>query len=163
MKYNPWRIGNCKHVQTCPNMSRHVQTCPQFYLRSPTQWHRDTKSAKTNAKGDRRAIATESQQSDVRPRGDTSGWLTARVGSVGGVSRQGLMSQINGTYGWYGAFHSHGGTPIAGWFISWKNPNLKWMIWGYPHDSGNLHIGDGGTDITLNQSHDDRGPPCQGA
>ena len=26
----------------------------------------------------------------------------------------------------------HGGTPIAGWFISW-NILLKWMMWGYPH------------------------------
>ena len=24
-------------------------------------------------------------------------------------------------------FHSHGGTPIAGWFIR-ENPNLKWMM-----------------------------------
>ena len=22
-----------------------------------------------------------------------------------------------------------------------ENPNLKWMIWGYSHDSGNLHNG----------------------
>jgi len=26
----------------------------------------------------------------------------------------------------------HGGTPIAGWFIT-ENPFYKWMIWGYPH------------------------------
>ena len=26
----------------------------------------------------------------------------------------------------YGVFHSHGGTPIAGWFM--KNPIYKWMI-----------------------------------
>ena len=26
----------------------------------------------------------------------------------------------------------HGGTPIAGWFISW-NILLKWMMWRYPH------------------------------
>ena len=31
-------------------------------------------------------------------------------------------------HGWrYGGFHSHGGTPIAGWFVSWKIP-MKWMI-----------------------------------
>jgi hypothetical protein len=32
----------------------------------------------------------------------------------------------------YGGFLSHGGTPIAGWFVSWKIL-FKWMIWGYPH------------------------------
>jgi len=37
-------------------------------------------------------------------------------------------------------FLSHGGTPIAGWFIR-ENPNLKWMIWGYPHGYGNPHVG----------------------
>ena len=26
-----------------------------------------------------------------------------------------------------GGFHSHGGTPIAGWFTR-KNPDLKWMM-----------------------------------
>ena len=30
-----------------------------------------------------------------------------------------------------GGFLSHGGTPIAGWFILWKIH--KWMIWGYPY------------------------------
>ena len=29
------------------------------------------------------------------------------------------------------------GIPKNGWFIM-ENPNLKWMIWGYPHDLGNL-------------------------
>ena len=39
----------------------------------------------------------------------------------------------------YGGFHSHGGTPIAGWFLSWKIP--KWMmIWGFPYDSGKHHL-----------------------
>jgi hypothetical protein len=42
------------------------------------------------------------------------------------------------TYG--GETHSHGGTPIAGWFISWKIAWKKWMIWGYPPISGNLHV-----------------------
>ena len=32
-------------------------------------------------------------------------------------------------YGLYGGFHSHRGTPIAGWFVI-ENPNIKWMIWG---------------------------------
>jgi hypothetical protein len=32
----------------------------------------------------------------------------------------------------------NGGTPIAGWF-KMGNPVYKWMIWGYPHDLGNLH------------------------
>ena len=27
------------------------------------------------------------------------------------------------------------GSPVAGWFIV-ENPNLKWMIWGYPHKNG---------------------------
>ena len=22
-----------------------------------------------------------------------------------------------------------------------ENPTFKWMIWGYPHDLGNLHMG----------------------
>ena len=25
----------------------------------------------------------------------------------------------------YGGFHSHGGTPIAGWLISWKIPSIN--------------------------------------
>jgi len=52
----------------------------------------------------------------------------------------------------YGGFQSHGGTPVAGWFIVWK---IVWKIHekipkkklddnddnqGYPHDQhGNLH------------------------
>ena len=32
-----------------------------------------------------------------------------------------------------------GGTRIAGWFVR-ENPNLKWMIWGYPV-LRNLYIG----------------------
>ena len=36
----------------------------------------------------------------------------------------------------FGVFHSHGGTPIAGCFISIyfkEHPNLKWMMtWGTP-------------------------------
>ena len=38
---------------------------------------------------------------------------------------------------WYimGAFHGHGGTPIAGWFIM-GNPNLKFMIFGGAPISG---------------------------
>ena len=24
-------------------------------------------------------------------------------------------------------------TPMAGWFLAWTNPNIKWMICGYPH------------------------------
>ena len=42
-------------------------------------------------------------------------------------------------HGWrYGGFHSHGGTPIAGWFVMEKIP-MKWMmtrgtpILGNPH------------------------------
>ena len=34
----------------------------------------------------------------------------------------------------------NGGTPIAGWFISW-NPIYKWMMTGDPHDYGHLQIG----------------------
>ena len=30
-------------------------------------------------------------------------------------------------YSWYGVFHSHGGTPIAGWFM--ENPNRKCLIY----------------------------------
>jgi hypothetical protein len=33
----------------------------------------------------------------------------------------------------HGGFRSHGGTPKNEWFIS-----SKWMIWGYPHELGNL-------------------------
>ena len=32
----------------------------------------------------------------------------------------------------YGGFHSHGATPIAGWFVR-ENPIYKWMIWGQPY------------------------------
>ena len=32
-----------------------------------------------------------------------------------------------------GAFLCHGGSPIAGWLISWKIPPKKGMIGGYPH------------------------------
>ena len=38
----------------------------------------------------------------------------------------------------YGGFHKLG-YPTAGWFLWGKIP-LEWMIWGYPYDSGNLHI-----------------------
>ena len=38
----------------------------------------------------------------------------------------------------YGSFHSHGGTPTAGWFIM-ENTLLKCIIWGTPI-YGNLHI-----------------------
>ena len=45
----------------------------------------------------------------------------------------------------YGRFHSHGGTPVAGWFIM-ENPNLKWKIYmisdngniGNPPEKGNI-------------------------
>ena len=37
-------------------------------------------------------------------------------------------------------FHSHGGTPIAGWFISWTLPFKKMMTGGTPI-SGQLHMG----------------------
>ena len=46
----------------------------------------------------------------------------------------------------YGDVHSHGGTPglmypgFNEWFISWNITN-KWMIWGDPHDFGDLHVG----------------------
>jgi hypothetical protein len=30
------------------------------------------------------------------------------------------------------------GIPKNGWFIM-ENP-IKWMIWGYPHDLGSLHM-----------------------
>ena len=36
-----------------------------------------------------------------------------------------------------------GGSPIYGWFISWKsheNPKQKWMRTGGTHILGNLHI-----------------------
>ena len=33
----------------------------------------------------------------------------------------------------------NGGTPIAGWFISWKIP-LKWMMTGGTPISGNHHL-----------------------
>ena len=41
--------------------------------------------------------------------------------------------------GVYGGFHSHGGIPIAGWFISWKIP--YWMRAGAKPISGNLQLG----------------------
>ena len=39
----------------------------------------------------------------------------------------------------YAGFHSHEGTPIAGWFRR-ENPNFKWYdLWGNPI-LGNPHI-----------------------
>jgi hypothetical protein len=32
----------------------------------------------------------------------------------------------------YGGFLKMGLPKLAGWFIR-ENPNLKWMIWGYPY------------------------------
>ena len=40
----------------------------------------------------------------------------------------------------YGGFHSHGGTPIAGWLI-WENNILKWMMTGGTPILGNPHMG----------------------
>ena len=37
-------------------------------------------------------------------------------------------------------FHSHGGTPIAGWFLLWTIP-CKWMIWGYPYFRNSPNVG----------------------
>ena len=37
-------------------------------------------------------------------------------------------------------FHSHRGTPIAGWFIM-ENPNWTWMMTGGTSILGNLHVG----------------------
>jgi len=34
-----------------------------------------------------------------------------------------FLGSVN--YGKYGGFHSHGGTPIAGCFISWKSPSFS--------------------------------------
>ena len=34
----------------------------------------------------------------------------------------------------------HGGTPIAGWFMSWKIPIQKWMMTGGSPISGNLQM-----------------------
>ena len=39
----------------------------------------------------------------------------------------------------FAGFQSHGGTQI-GWCLM-ENPTKIWMIWGYPYDSGNLHLG----------------------
>ena len=39
----------------------------------------------------------------------------------------------------YGGFHSHGGTPIGGWFISWKIPSRNGWFGGTPI-LGNLHM-----------------------
>ena len=45
--------------------------------------------------------------------------------------------------GQYGGFHSHGGKPIAGWFISMGKSQSKMDDFGVPHGAtilGNLHI-----------------------
>ena len=47
----------------------------------------------------------------------------------GDSERQGLHVWSLGHQGPYGAFLSQGGTPIAGWFLSWKIPR-KWMMTG---------------------------------
>ena len=38
-----------------------------------------------------------------------------------------------------GGFHSHGATPIAGWFVV-EIPFLKWMMTGGTPNLGNLHV-----------------------
>ena len=61
-------------------------------------------------------------------------------GTVGGNDALGLrdLAGHGSCLDWYTMFTDdvgvsiHGGTPIAGWFIT-ENPFYKWMIWGYPH------------------------------
>ena len=61
--------------------------------------------------------------------------LGVRVQSTSGMDLQSIkaprpskiMTQV---FTW--GFHSHGCTPIAGWFIR-ENPSYKWMISGSPH------------------------------
>ena len=38
-----------------------------------------------------------------------------------------------------GGFHSDGGSPIAGWLIMGNRMKMD-DDWGYPYDSGNLHM-----------------------
>ena len=51
-----------------------------------------------------------------------SWWLRRTWQSTGGALAEG---------GALGGVHSHGGSPIAGWFL--ENPQKKWMIWRYPY------------------------------
>ena len=37
-------------------------------------------------------------------------------------------------------FLSHGGSPTKPWVSEKKWSSMTWMIWGYPHDLGNLQI-----------------------
>ena len=46
-----------------------------------------------------------------------------------------------------GGFHSHGDTPIAGWFIR-ENPNLKWMMTRGTLNYGNSHLTSNNRDST---------------
>ena len=41
----------------------------------------------------------------------------------------------------YGGSLSHGGTPITGWFISWKIRKSTWMIWRYPFQETSISLG----------------------
>ena len=45
------------------------------------------------------------------------------------------------TYKYYMGGSINGGTPIAGWFLSWKTPSRSMDDdWGYLYDSGNPHM-----------------------
>ena len=66
-------------------------------------------------------------------------WLSAALATVMSLVVE-LASPQTSCHWWsddchlrpFGGFHSHGGTPVAGWFVM-ENPNLKWMTWGYRH------------------------------
>ena len=71
------------------------------------------------------------------------GWLFPIYGKIKNVPKPPTTWQIyqniqKHSKTW-GVPNNGGGTPKAGWFIM-KNPTIKRMIWGYPHDLGNLHI-----------------------
>ena len=52
----------------------------------------------------------------------------------------------------FGGFHKWG-TPIAGWFSSWKIPSFEMDDdWGYPYDFGNHHLSTDGFTFFLQRS-----------
>ena len=53
--------------------------------------------------------------------------LLTWIGRLDALGVKGKTSTEDWEYREYGGFHSHGGTPIAGWFIT-ENPKQKWMI-----------------------------------
>ena len=63
-------------------------------------------------------------------------------GVVSGITTTGV-EEVEHPLNTFGGFHSHGGTPRAGWFLLGKiteNPKQKWMMTRGTPISGNPHL-----------------------